>query len=47
MDLLGTKSQNLRPIFITLDPDRDTAEALDEYVSAFSFSIVDLTGTPK
>lgn len=46
MDLLGTKSPKLKPLFVTLDPDRDTAEVLDEYVSVFASSIVGLTGTP-
>ena len=45
MDLLGKKSTKLQPIFITVDPERDTPDILATYVSAFDSRIIGLTGT--
>ncbi|MFK7793676.1 MAG: SCO family protein [Devosiaceae bacterium] len=45
MDQLGPLAENFHTIMVTVDPERDTAEFLDEYVSAFSDDIVGLTGT--
>ena len=36
-----------RPLFISIDPERDTPAAMAEYVTAFHPSIVGLTGTPQ
>jgi len=36
----------LQPLFISVDPERDTVEALAEYVVDFHPSLVALTGTP-
>jgi len=41
------KDNLVRPIFITVDPERDTPEKLDEYLSYFHDSIVGLTGSRK
>ena len=46
LDKLGPKADRITPIFITIDPERDTAPKLDEYVKHFSPRIVGLTGTP-
>ncbi len=35
------------PIFITIDPERDTPAVLKEFVTAFGDNIVGLTGTPQ
>ncbi len=47
MDLLGEQAEWVRPIFITIDPARDTPEALKEYVTAFHPKLIGLTGTPE
>jgi len=44
---LGAKRDEVRPIFITVDPERDTPEALKAYVTAFDAPILALTGTPE
>ncbi len=37
----------LQPIFITVDPERDTVEALADYVTDFHPSLIALTGSPS
>jgi protein SCO1/2 len=44
---LGAKRDEVRPVFITVDPERDTPEALKSYVTAFDAPILALTGTPE
>jgi protein SCO1/2 len=45
-DLLGEQSEMVDFLFITVDPERDTAEVMSAYVSAFHTRIIGLTGTP-
>jgi protein SCO1/2 len=46
LDDLGAAAESIQPIFITLDPERDT-KVLGEYVSAFHKSLIGLTGSPE
>jgi len=47
LDELGPKRAAVRPVFITVDPERDTPEVLKAYVTAFDAPILALTGTPE
>src|SRR5258708_25695900 len=46
IDELGALGDGVQPIFITVDPERDT-KVLGEYVSAFHPRLVGLTGSPE
>lgn len=45
LDLLGPQAERVAPLFITVDPTRDTVPVMAEYVSAFHPRLVGLTGT--
>lgn len=45
MDVLGPAAERVQPLFVTVDPERDTAAVLARYVSFFHPSIVGLTGS--
>jgi cytochrome oxidase Cu insertion factor (SCO1/SenC/PrrC family) len=44
LDALGPLADGVQPVFITVDPERDT-KVLKEYVSAFHPSLIGLTGS--
>jgi protein SCO1/2 len=46
LDALGPKADEVAPIFVTLDPERDTPEAVGAYVKNFGKTFVGLTGSP-
>lgn len=47
MDLLGVKAEKVTPIFVTIDPQRDTVPQIASYVENFHPRMVGLTGTPE
>lgn len=42
---LGPRAENLKVVFVSIDPERDTPEHLKLYLSAFDERIIGLTGT--
>ena len=46
LDVLGSAAEGIQPVFITVDPERDT-KGLANYVAAFHPSLVGLTGSPE
>ncbi|WP_072370730.1 SCO family protein [Hyphomicrobium sp. NDB2Meth4] len=47
LDKIGSKADKVTPIFVSVDPQRDTPETLATYVKNFNDRIVGLTGTPE
>jgi len=45
LEKLGGKAQRIVPILITIDPERDTPQVLNDYVKAFGPGFVGLTGS--
>jgi cytochrome oxidase Cu insertion factor (SCO1/SenC/PrrC family) len=45
LDRLGARADAVQPLFITLDPARDTAEHLKDYVPMFHPRLIGLTGS--
>jgi len=46
LDALGPAAEGIQPVFITVDPERDT-KVLGDYVAAFHHSLIGLTGSPE
>jgi protein SCO1/2 len=46
MTELGEKAEQIQPVFVSLDPQRDTPERLSGYVEWFHPRMIGLTGTP-
>lgn len=47
IDALGPAGEQVVPVFITIDPERDTPALLADYVSRFHPRMRGLTGTPE
>jgi protein SCO1 len=47
LDALGPLADKVQPLFITVDPVRDTAQSLAAYLGSFDPRIVGLSGTPE
>lgn len=45
--LEAQKLEQINPVFVTVDPERDTVEVMAEYVKYFHQDLVGLTGTPE
>jgi len=45
LEKLGSKSQRIVPILVTIDPERDTPQVLADYMKAFGPTFVGLTGS--
>ena len=45
LDKMGVEQKRIVPIFITIDPERDTPAVLKKYMAAFGERFVGLTGT--
>lgn len=45
LDKLGSDGDSVQPLFITVDPDRDTQEHLAEYVPMFHPHLIGMTGS--
>jgi protein SCO1/2 len=43
--LPATVQQNLQPVFVSIDPERDTPAVLGDYLRAFSDEVIGLTGS--
>ena len=47
LEKVGAKADQVTPILITVDPERDTPEQLASYVPSFHPRLVGLTGSPE
>ena len=47
LGILGAAADKVTPVFITVDPDRDTPEHMKEYLKFFHPRMIGLTGTPE
>jgi len=47
LELLGEEAEAVRPVFITVDPERDTPEVIESYIENFHPRMVGLTGSPE
>lgn len=47
LDELGSEAARVAPVFITIDPERDTPDVMKQYVSNFHPSMVGLTGSAE
>lgn len=47
LDIVGKKADKIKPLFVTVDPTRDTLETLAEYQQHFHPNFSYLTGSPE
>ncbi|MEL6372579.1 MAG: SCO family protein [Pseudomonadota bacterium] len=45
LEKLGPKAKDVKPVFVSVDPQRDTPDAMKDYVSSFHPSLDGLTGS--
>jgi protein SCO1/2 len=46
LDQLGDKAKDVQPVFVTIDPERDTPAVMKSYLESFGPRWIGLTGTP-
>ena len=47
LEALGPAAEGVQPVFITIDPERDTTKLLKGYVENFGPTFIGLTGTSQ
>ena len=47
LDIVGPLSEKVQPLYITIDPERDTPQQMGAYTRAIDPRILGLTGTPQ
>jgi protein SCO1/2 len=47
LDQMGDKAKDIQPLFVSIDPERDSAEALSYYMKNFHPSYLGLTGSEE
>ena len=47
LEKLGPDAAKIQPVFVSIDPERDTPAVLKEYLTSFDPRIMGLTGTPE
>jgi protein SCO1/2 len=47
MEELGDKTEQVQVVFVSVDPERDTPEKIQEYVEHFNADFIGLTGDPE
>lgn len=47
LDQMGTTADRIQPVFVSIDPERDTPPVMKAYVANFGPRLVGLTGTPE
>ena len=47
MEILGEKAADVQVIMVSIDPERDTPELLEEYVTYFDEDFIGVTGDPQ
>ncbi len=45
LDIMGEKGKKIQPLFVTIDPERDNAVVMKDYVSNFHPRLIGLTGS--
>ena len=45
LDRMGRRARDIQPLFVTVDPARDTPEAMARYVDYFAASLIGLSGS--
>jgi protein SCO1 len=47
LDALGPQGKEIKALFVSIDPERDSVASLKDYLSSFNDQIIGLTGTPE